>query len=220
MDEIHLQDIELLVILVALFFQVKTTGIGVLGLSKGGDLALTLATFWPGVRAAICISGCGVNSFIPLRVKGTTIPACPSYLQKAKISSVSGGMEFLEVFGDPCDPATLESRIPVERSSAKFLFLCGQDDKNSPSELFCRESVQRLQQGGRHVEFYAYPGAGHLLEPPYMPLCALSAHRSLGALMSWGGKWKEHAKAQEDAWYRTLVFFRQHLLDSTTKSHL
>ncbi|XP_066488239.1 acyl-coenzyme A thioesterase 1-like [Tiliqua scincoides] len=200
--------------------QVKTMGIGVLGLSKGSDIALALASFWPGVRAAVSISGSGVNAFIPLRVKGVTIPAHPYNLDKIKISSVAGSMDISEMMDDPQDPATWESCIPVEKSSAKFLFFSGQDDKNLRSEQFCRETVKRLQQSGRHVEFYCYPGAGHLLEPPYLPLCCVSDHRSFGALFSWGGKWKEHAKAQEDAWHRILTFFRQHLLDSATKSHL
>lgn len=211
---------ELLVTLVILFFQVKATGIGVLGLSKGANVALAVATFWPGVRAAVSISGSGVNDFIPLRVKGITIPAHPYNMEKAKVSGVAGSVDLSEIMDDPRDPATWDSRIPVEKSLAKFLFFSGQDDRNWPSERFCREVVERLQQSGRHVEFYCYPGAGHLLEPPYLPLCCVSAHRSLGLLMSWGGKWREHAKAQEDAWHRILTFFRQHLQDSPIQSYL
>ncbi|XP_061467330.1 acyl-coenzyme A thioesterase 1-like [Rhineura floridana] len=200
--------------------QVKATGIGVLGLSKGADLALALATFWPGIRAAISISGSGVNTFVPLRVKGLTIPPHPCNLERIQATSDSEIVDYSEIMDDPRDPATWQCRIPVEKSSAKFLFLLGQDDKNWQSELFCQEAVWRLQQSGRHVELYCYPGAGHLLEPPYLPLCHTSFHRPLGCLVLWGGKWREHAKAQEDAWQRILAFFRQHLLDSTIKSYL
>ncbi|XP_053139002.1 acyl-coenzyme A thioesterase 1-like [Hemicordylus capensis] len=199
--------------------QVKGMRIGVLGLSKGGDLALALATFCPDIRAAVSISGSSVNAFIPLRVKGFTIPVHPYDLEKVKTTD-DGTVDLSEVMDDPRDPATWKCRIPVENSFAKFLFLSGQDDRNWQSELFCQEAVQRLQQSGGHVEFYCYPGAGHLLEPPYLPLCQASAHRSFGTLVLWGGQWREHAKAQEDAWHRILAFFRQHLLDSSITSHL
>ncbi|XP_067414249.1 acyl-coenzyme A thioesterase 1-like [Emydura macquarii macquarii] len=201
--------------------QVKDTGIGVLGLSKGADLALSLATFLPGIKAAVSISGCGVNSFIPLRVNGFTIPPHPYDLGRMKIAGESGMMDCSEVLDDPRDQATWDCRIPVEKSSAKFLFLSGLDDKNWKSELCCRETVQRLQQCGRDVEFYCYPGAGHLLEPPYLPLCHVSIHKLVGAFMLWGGQQREHARAQEDAWHRIQVFFQQHLLYSDAiKSNL
>nr|XP_056707302.1 acyl-coenzyme A thioesterase 1-like [Euleptes europaea] len=198
--------------------QVKASAIGVLGLSKGADMGLALAALWPGIKAAVSISGSGFNSFIPLRAKGLTIPALPYDLEKTK--AVGDAVDFSEILPDPRDPDALGCRIPVEKSSSKFLFLSGQDDRNWQSERYCQEAVQHLQQNGRHVEFYCYPGAGHLLEPPYLPLCRESIHKLFGLAMLWGGKWKEHAKAQEDAWQRIQNFFRQHLQDSSTKSYL
>nr|XP_020649379.1 acyl-coenzyme A thioesterase 4-like [Pogona vitticeps] len=200
--------------------QVKSTGIGVLGLSKGADLAIALATFSPAVRAAVCISGSGVNSFIPLQVKGLTIPLHPYDLRKCKTIGDSGILDFSEILDDPRDPSTWPCRIPVEKSLSKFLFLSGQDDRNLQSELFCREVVQRLRESGHHVEFCSYPGAGHLLEPPYLPLCQVSIYRPLQTPVLWGGEWREHAKAQEDVWQKILAFFRQHLSDPTIKSQL
>ncbi|XP_037995324.1 cytosolic phospholipase A2 beta-like isoform X1 [Motacilla alba alba] len=194
--------------------QVKDTGIGVLGLSKGGDLALSIATFLPGIKAAVSISGSSFNSFIPLKGDGFTIPVHPYDLGRMKISDESGTVDFSDVLDDHMDPATWDCRIPVERSLAKFLFLSGLDDMNWKSDLYCRDAVQRLQQHGREVEFYSYSGAGHLLEPPYLPLCKISIHRVLGMLVHWGGQWREHAKAQEDAWRRIQAFFWRHLMDS------
>ncbi|EMP39600.1 Acyl-coenzyme A thioesterase 3 [Chelonia mydas] len=201
--------------------QVKGTGIGVLGLSKGADLALSLATFLPGIQAAVSISGCGVNSFIPLRVNGFTIPPHPYDLGRMKTVGDSGIIDFSEVLDDPRDPATWACRIPVEKSPAKLLFLSAQDDRNWKSELYCREVVHCLRQCGRDVEFYSYPGAGHLLEPPYLPLCQASIHKLSGGYMLWGGQWREHARAQDDSWHRIQVFFQQHLLASDAiKSNL
>ncbi|NXU47197.1 ACOT1 thioesterase, partial [Turnix velox] len=191
--------------------QVKATGIGVLGLSKGADLALSMATFLPGVKAAVSISGSGFNSFVPLRGDGFTLPPHPFDLGKIKISAESGIADFSDVLDDHRDPSTWNCRIPMERSSAKFFFLSGLDDSNWKSDLYCRDAVQRLQQHGREVEFCSYSGAGHLLEPPYLPLCQASIHKVLGVFVHWGGQWREHAKAQEDAWHRIQAFFWQHL---------
>ncbi|NXH75417.1 ACOT1 thioesterase, partial [Hydrobates tethys] len=191
--------------------QVKDTGIGVLGLSKGADLALSMATFLPGVKAAVSISGIGFNSFIPLRGDGFTVPPHPYDLGRVKTSDESGLVDFSDILDDHRDPATWDCQIPMERSSAKFLFLSGLDDTNWKSDLCCRDAVQRLQRYGREVEFCSYPGAGHLLEPPYLPLCQASIHKVFGVFVSWGGQWREHAKAQEDAWHRIQAFFRRHL---------
>ncbi|XP_065694254.1 acyl-coenzyme A thioesterase 1-like isoform X9 [Patagioenas fasciata] len=193
--------------------QVKDTGIGVLGLSKGADLALSMATFLPGIKAAVSISGSGFNSFIPLQGNGFTIPPHPCDLGRMKINE-SGLVDFSDVLDDHRDPATWDCRIPMERSTAKFLFLSGEDDTNWKSDLYCRDAVHRLQQHGLEVEFCSYSGAGHLLEPPYLPLCQASIHKVLGIFVCWGGQWREHAKAQEDAWHRIQAFFWQHLMDS------
>ncbi|NWU95207.1 ACOT1 thioesterase, partial [Upupa epops] len=191
--------------------QVKDTGIGVLGLSKGADLALSMATFLPGIKAAVSISGNSFNSFIPLQGDGFTLPPHPYDLGRMKTSDKSGLVDFSDVLDDHRDPATRDCRIPVERSLAKFLFLSGLDDRNWKSALYCQDAIHHLQQSGREVEFCFYSGAGHLLEPPYLPLCQVSIHRVLGMFVQWGGQWKEHAKAQEDAWCRIQAFFWQHL---------
>uniref|UniRef100_A0A8C3U2U3 Uncharacterized protein n=1 Tax=Catharus ustulatus TaxID=91951 RepID=A0A8C3U2U3_CATUS len=164
--------------------------------------------------AAVSISGSCFNSFIPLKGNGFTLPVHPYDLGRMKISDESGLVDFSDVLDDHMDPATWDCRIPVEKSLAKFLFLSGLDDMNWKSDLYCRDAVQRLQQHGRQVEFYSYPGAGHLLEPPYLPLCKVSIHRVLGMFVHWGGQWREHARAQEDAWRRIQAFFWQHLMDS------
>lgn len=204
----------LIIVVFITVFQVKDTGIGVLGLSKGADLALSMATFLPGIKAAVSISGSGFNSFIPLRGDGFTVPAHPYDLGRMKTSDESGLVDFSDVLHDHRDPATWDCRIPVERSLAKFLFLSGLDDRNWKSDLYCQDAVQRLQQHGREVEFCSYAGAGHLLEPPYLPLCQASIHKVLGMFVHWGGQWREHAKAQEDAWRKIQAFFWQHLMDS------
>nr|XP_033807155.1 acyl-coenzyme A thioesterase 1-like [Geotrypetes seraphini] len=199
---------------------VRLSGIGVLGISKGADLALSLASFLSGIKAAVSISGCGVNSFAALRCNDFTIPGLSFSVDRMKFLE-SGAADMSEILDDPLDPAHKNSWIPVEKSSAAFLFLSGSDDKNWKSVPYCQEVVTRLQAHGRDVEFYCYPGAGHLLEPPYFPLCQASFHKLLGMPLLWGGKWKEQAQAQDDAWHRIQTFLHKHLSSSNPhRSHL
>lgn len=69
-----------------IFFQVLPSGVGVVGSSKGGDLALSVATFIPKVKAAVCINGCTANAWYNLQVHGTTIPGLGVDLSKIKVS--------------------------------------------------------------------------------------------------------------------------------------
>lgn len=41
-----------------LSFQIQKPNVGAVGVSKGGDLALSLSTFIPEVTAGVCINGC------------------------------------------------------------------------------------------------------------------------------------------------------------------
>lgn len=86
-----------------------------------------------------------------------------------------------------------------------------------------------------------YPGAGHLIEPPYSPHCAVArmdkkstscsvrpressafpfvnAWRTHGGVCAFvlvvlvhGGETKPHSDAQEDAWWKILAYLRHHL---------
>ncbi|XP_069806675.1 acyl-coenzyme A thioesterase 5-like isoform X2 [Dendropsophus ebraccatus] len=46
--------------------KVKKERIGVIGISKGADLAVSMAAFLPGITAVVSISGCNANTFAPL----------------------------------------------------------------------------------------------------------------------------------------------------------
>lgn len=203
-----------------MFLQVKKHEIGIIGLSKGADLAITMATFLPGIKAVVSICGCNANTLAPLPCDGFVLPCLEFITEKVKFTE-AGIMDFSESMGDPMDPAFQECLIPAERSSAAFLLLSGLDDQNWPSALYSKQFVARLKEHKKEVESYCYPGAGHLLEPPYFPLCKTSYHKLFGMLVLWGGQLRAHAKAQEDAWKKILRFFSKQLKANTAAhSHL
>ncbi|XP_072283878.1 acyl-coenzyme A thioesterase 1-like [Pyxicephalus adspersus] len=194
--------------------------IGLIGLSKGTDLAFTMATFLPGIKAVVGISGCNANTMAPLPCDGFVLPCLGFSAEKIKFTD-TGEADLSECMDDPSDPAFQECLIPAERSSAAFLLLSGLDDKNWPSALYSKQFISCLKAHNKDVECYYYPGTGHLLEPPYFPLCKASKHKLLGMPMLWGGQLREHAKAQEDAWKKILTFFSKQLkANLTTHSRL
>ncbi|XP_040268691.1 acyl-coenzyme A thioesterase 1-like [Bufo bufo] len=200
--------------------KVNKERIGAIGLSKGADLVLIMAAYLPGIRAAVSICGCSANSFAPLSCGKFTIPCLGFSAEKVKFTE-AGALDLSESMDDPLDPANCEALIPVERSSAAFLILSGSDDKNWPSATYAEQLVGRLREHQKDVESKCYPGAGHLLEPPYFPLCKASHHKLLGMPILWGGQTKAHAKAEEHAWKKIQTFFSKHLKGTNTvQSHL
>uniref|UniRef100_A0A3B4GQF3 Uncharacterized protein n=1 Tax=Pundamilia nyererei TaxID=303518 RepID=A0A3B4GQF3_9CICH len=72
-----------------------------------------------------------------------------------------------------------------------------------------------LRSAGKSQLFtrLSYPGAGHLIEPPYAPCARVSLWRAKPEKLFtlWGGHPAPHAAAQEDSWKRILEFMETHL---------
>ena len=65
-----------------------------------------------------------------------------------------------------------------------------------------------------------YPSAGHVIEPPYTPLCYSQFEPVVRAIVDnphiiWGGESKSHAQAQEDSWSNILAFLRKHMAQAS-----
>ena len=57
----------------------------------------------------------------------------------------------------------------VENASCEFLAIHGEDDR-CVSPIAAKEFPRRLEAHGKHnYKVLLYPGAGHLIEPPYSP---------------------------------------------------
>lgn len=95
-----------------------------------------------------------------------------------------------------------------------MLYIVGADDQCIPPGL--GQTVYDLYPDDKksNIELVIYPGAGHLIEPPYAPLCRASYMSSFGMALVWGGKPKEHAYAQKDSWDRIINFLKTTLIDN------
>ncbi|TRY59733.1 hypothetical protein DNTS_026821 [Danionella cerebrum] len=121
----------------------------------------------------------------------------------------------------PADPSL---KVDVGRIKCPFLLVNGGDDQNWAS-VESAEDIELMMKkaGNRHLlTVLTYPGAGHLIEPPYTPHFRatnfLLRDMKEKIVMLWGGHTKPHAVAQEDAWEKILAFLNQHLYFSTNSS--
>ncbi|KAM9091647.1 acyl-coenzyme A thioesterase 1-like isoform 1-T1 [Megaptera novaeangliae] len=191
--------------------QVKGPGVGLLGISKGGELCLSMASFLKGVTAAVIINGSVASVGGTLHYKGETLP--PVGVSRSRFKVTKDGLaDILDVLNSPLEGPDQKSFIPVERAECPFLFLVGQDDHNWKSEFYANEASKRLQAHSKaKPQIICYPGAGHYIEPPYFPMCRASLHTLVGSPVIWGGEPRAHARAQVDAWQQLQTFFHKHL---------
>ncbi|XP_067681211.1 bile acid-CoA:amino acid N-acyltransferase-like [Haliotis asinina] len=171
-------------------------GIGVIGSSFGGGLTNMLASFCDKVRAAVSINGPLVS---PLRD------------QDVNGEAVRGWMPSLvEV---PDEESVLQKEyhaLPMWRQGTKLLHLLSEDDMVLFVSAYRRIMKMVPEDKKYNIQSVFYPGAGHLLEPPYGPLCR-DSYITGGTRIIWGGERKSHAVAQEDSWKRILEHFNTYL---------
>uniref|UniRef100_I3JUE4 Acyl-CoA thioesterase 15 n=1 Tax=Oreochromis niloticus TaxID=8128 RepID=I3JUE4_ORENI len=105
----------------------------------------------------------------------------------------------------------------LSKINCPMLLVNGCDDQNWPTV----ETVARLlREGGKEhlLSRLAYPGAGHLIEPPFSPHFRATKFIILNSkekvILLWGGHTKPHSDAQEDSWRKILSFLQLHLYHS------
>ncbi|KAF6130841.1 hypothetical protein HJG60_007814 [Phyllostomus discolor] len=131
--------------------RVKGPGAGLLGISKGGDLCLSMALFLKGITAAVIINGSAVNVVGDLHYRGETLPAMGVHLYRIKVTKDSLA-DILDILNNPLEESDQKCLIPVERAESAFLFLLGQDDRNWRSEFYANEASKHLQA---HVTLFS-----------------------------------------------------------------
>ncbi|KAL7888417.1 hypothetical protein AOLI_G00033910 [Acnodon oligacanthus] len=202
--------------------EVQRNGIGILSISKGAELALSMASFLANISATVCINGCNANVLFPLHYKDMVLPPL-KFSAKRLDTTKPGILDIRDVLDDPMKKENLASVIPIERASSRFLFVVSEDDRNWNSVNYAEQACSRLKEHGRtNYEVVSYPKAGHFLEVPYMPHHLSGIHPAVGKVVAFGGEPKFHADAQVDAWRRVQDFFRKHFqgLSGPLKSSL
>jgi len=129
----------------------------VIGASKGGELALLLASRYPAIRAVVGVVPSSVVfqgipsgfSFGPppssWSYKGKGLPYVPIHFSLALIKGLLTG-RFLDCYTESLkDKAAVEwSTIPVENINGPILLASGNHDQMWPSTFMCAQIVKRL----------------------------------------------------------------------------
>ena len=103
--------------------------------------------------------------------------------------------------------------IPVEKIKGKMLLIGGTEDLNLDFEHTVENIKNRLREFGKEKQcaVLSFPGAGHLIEPPHAPLCRSVYFSLLDMCLGWGGRPREHARAQEKSWEHIKEFLNKNV---------
>lgn len=197
--------------------KVQKPGIGVISVSKGAEIGLAMACFLKQVVAVVCINGPSSVCHFPLRYRDLAITPMATFLERMQID-ISGAVSLRHILDDPRDKRNQHRVYPIEKAQAQILFIVGENDASLSSREYAQQALERLQSHGKsNGRMLVYPGAGHLIEPPYAPLCYASWNPLFSIPLLWGGDPVAHAVAQEHAWGEIQKFFRQHLVQTSSK---
>jgi dienelactone hydrolase len=176
--------------------------IGVLGISRGGELALLLGSIFP-IRTVV--------AYVPSNV---VWGGCCDRRDEA--SWTLGGRPVAWANPRANDRMSMmRAAIQVERIRGAVLLISGRQDQVWHSTEMADAVMDRLRRN--HFPFayehLAYSGAGHGIGRPYTSTMDVNhvTHPLTGRVMSLGGTPSGTAKAREDSWRHMLEFFDKHL---------
>jgi dienelactone hydrolase len=201
---------------------VDAARVGVLGTSRGGELALLLGSTYPAafrvvvanVPSSVTWFGQGDDSdTASWTLNGQALPHMRSQFTAADLS-LSGRDRFLKRMKD--DEAVRRAEIAVERIGGPLLLFSGKDDQVWPSDLFAARVVERLKahRFAHPVEHYNYENAGHMMTRPYVPTSDVREVRNHPVTKRpnmFGGTPEGQARANEDSWQKLLAFLDRYL---------
>ncbi|XP_029989732.1 peroxisomal succinyl-coenzyme A thioesterase-like isoform X2 [Sphaeramia orbicularis] len=192
--------------------QICANRVGIIGLSFGVYLTLRMAAHI-GVKASclICING-PVGSVLDLVDADGRCTAFEESSQKHWSFDERGYVSFRDI----SSPGNFnpENKLKLENISCPLMWVVGEDDMSASSIENADVMEETLKASGKAHLFtrLSYPGAGHLIEPPYSPNARLSLWSIKPVKFTiWGGYPAPHAAAQEDAWRKILDFLDTNL---------
>jgi dienelactone hydrolase len=202
--------------------QIEPDKLAVVGVSKGGELALLLGATFPAVKAVVGYAASGVvyqgrdmkHQRSSWSWQGKPVPFVPYYYPPEMAvrflwSAITRAPTPLLPMhaGYLSDQHLVEpASIPVEQIQGPVLLFAGKEDLIWPSTLFAEMVLQRL---GEHQHPYPdrhtnYEHAGHLTFPiPGLPM-PLQLARMVGGTPS------GNARAETLAWSQALLFLKEH----------
>ena len=196
-----------------------TSRLGIFGYSKGGELALLLASLHPEIRAAGVFSGSsyvwqGLSfgraasswtregkelPFLPMKVPPGSFLRLLTGRPVSFYNSYARGLRAAENPG--------KAAIAVEKINGPVFLAAGEHDEVWPAAEFSDTVAARLAERGHpHPCTYLREAAGHLVGLPYLPAAQVCRN-----LIFSRGHFEEDSLATIKAWDALVAFFRENL---------
>lgn len=207
----------------------KAKEIYIHGTSKGGELALLLASRYSQVKKVAAVephtycfqaldgmmSGKNVSSWSS---QGKSLPFIKVdnavFFEDCKKDIEKGiPFGFAGTYRKCLEKATNkeEARIKVENSNADILLICGKEDNIWNSYDACPEILRNLKNHkySHYVELLSYENMGHPLPVPFViPLSFTLAMPMHGGVFTSGGTVEGNARGQYESFRKTIEFFK------------
>lgn len=208
---------------------IKTKDIYLHGTSKGGELALLLASRYKQIKKVVAVephtycfqaldglmSGKNVSSW---SYRGKSIPFIAGdnniFFEDQK-SDIDKGVPF--GFVSTCKKSIERAvnkeaaRIKLENSEADILLICGKKDNIWNSYDACPEILQNLKIHNykHHVNLLIYENMGHPMPIPYVIPISFTLQMPMnGGVFTSGGTVEGNVEGQYESFQKTIEFFK------------
>jgi esterase/lipase len=207
----------------------KTNEVFIHGTSKGGELALLLASRYSRIKKVVAVSphiycfqaldgmmsGNNVSSW---SYEGKSLPFIPIdndiFFSDCQ-SDIKKGIPFgfTSTYKKSIEKAAnkLDARIKIENSDAEILLIAGEKDNIWNSYDACRDIIKILKSNNysHNAEFLSYGNMGHPLPVPYVIPISFTLELPMnGGIFSSGGTVEGNAEGQYESFSRTINFLK------------
>jgi len=212
--------------------RVNRDAIGAWGASKGAELALLAASYYPQIKAVVAKSpsalafegtsaDMGRNHKTSWTFNGEPLPFVPIVFNKELSNSFFAAMAGKRPW--PTAPmyeyalqnkeAGEKAAIQVEKINGPILLVSGGQDGVWPAGRMAEMIMRRLETKGHpfpDVHLH-YEAAGHQISAPYSPTTVNWLQIPGSFAEDLGGTPEGNAAAAMDSWNKILIFLRTHL---------
>lgn len=196
--------------------EVDSGRIGIIGVSRGAELALLSASAFPRIKAVVAYSPSNA-SWAAMATGSQTaawtlagepvpfVPNPPADLIAGFRRMTSGLPPSLQALILSYAHNVQHAEIPVERINGPVLLISGTDDRVWPSSTMADLVVTRMKEHGAkfRAEHISFGEAGHIINFPFMPT---STRTQLG------GTPPGLARADRESWKSVIEFLEKNLL--------
>ncbi|KNY29290.1 acyl-CoA thioesterase/bile acid-CoA:amino acid N-acyltransferase family protein [Pseudobacteroides cellulosolvens] len=196
------------------------------GTSKGGELALLLASRNPIIKKVVafaphayCFQGLNYKNVSSWTYGGKPLPFIRLkykilFLNMLDCLIKNTPFGYAYTYKTGVDTATNKeaARIKIENANANILLFAGENDNIWNAYDGCVEIMDTLSKHNYkyNYNFFAYKDSGHPFPSPYIIPLSVTLSMKLAPRLVFvtGGTIEGNAKAQVDSWSKTIEFFK------------